>query len=41
MGLAAYSKLCAMTGRTEEASEYRELAEKFAGEWQRLAADGI
>jgi glutaminase A-like protein/uncharacterized protein DUF5127/uncharacterized protein DUF4964 len=40
MGLASYSKLCDMTGRTEEARTYRELAQSFATEWQRLAADG-
>jgi len=40
LGLGAYARLCEMTGRSEESRTYRQLAERFVGEWQKLADDG-
>ena len=40
LGLASYSKLCEMMGRTDDAAHYRKLAEEFAAKWVELAADG-
>ncbi len=40
LALAAYGKLCAMTGRQDEAAEYTALARNFAQEWMKLAHDG-
>jgi hypothetical protein len=40
LALAAYGKLCGMTGHTSEAAEYRSTALRFAREWTRLAEDG-
>ncbi len=40
MALGAYAKMCAMSGRTDEAAEYRRLAESFAKQWVTMADDG-
>jgi hypothetical protein len=40
LGLGAYARLCEMTGRSNESRTYRRLAERFVGEWQKLADDG-
>ena len=39
LALASYGKLCGMTGRMEEASEYEGLARGYAKEWMKLARD--
>lgn len=39
-GLAAYGMLCDMTGRKEEAEEYRTMAKTFAATWVGKADDG-
>ena len=38
--LAAYARLCEMTGKTEEATAYRKVAQEYAEQWPRLANDG-
>lgn len=38
--LGSYSMLARMTGRTQDAAEYRATAEEFARKWQQLAAEG-
>ena len=40
LALGSYSMLAGMTGRKEEAAEYRKTAEEFARKWQQLAANG-
>jgi hypothetical protein len=40
VALAAYAEMCKMSGKAEEAAEYRQLAEKFVKEWMKLADDG-
>src|ERR1700678_9585 len=39
LALGSYSMLADMTGRKQEAAEYRKTAEQFAGKWQTLAAN--
>ena len=40
VALASYGDLCRRTGRAAEAARYRQLAESYAKQWTRLAADG-
>ncbi len=40
LALGSYSMLAEMSGRKQEAAEYRKTAEQFAGKWQTLAANG-
>jgi Domain of unknown function (DUF4965)/Domain of unknown function (DUF1793)/Domain of unknown function (DUF5127)/Domain of unknown function (DUF4964) len=40
LALGAYSMLAEMTGRKQEAADYRKTAEQFAAKWQELAANG-
>jgi hypothetical protein len=40
LALGSYSMLAEMTGRKQEAAEYRKTAEQFAKKWQELAAEG-
>jgi hypothetical protein len=40
LGLASYARLCAIWGETDEAEEYRGVAEAYASEWQQQAQDG-
>ena len=40
MALGAYSKMCDMAGKKEQAAEYRQTAEKFAKQWIKMADDG-
>jgi len=40
MALGAYSKMCDMAGKKEQAAEYRQTAEKFAKAWMKMADDG-
>jgi Domain of unknown function (DUF4965)/Domain of unknown function (DUF1793)/Domain of unknown function (DUF5127)/Domain of unknown function (DUF4964) len=40
LALGSYSLLAEMTGRKQEAAEYRKTAEQFAAKWQTLAANG-
>ena len=40
LALGAYAKMCDMSGRKDQAAEYRALAERFAKEWIKLADDG-
>jgi hypothetical protein len=40
LALGSYSMLAEMTGRKQEAAEYRTTAEQFAAKWQTLAANG-
>jgi hypothetical protein len=40
LALGSYSMLAEMTGRKQEAAEYRKTAEQFARKWQDLAAEG-
>ncbi len=40
LALGSYSKLCAMAGKREEAGEYWGLAQRYAGEWEKMADDG-
>ncbi len=40
MALGAYSKMCDMAGKRDEAAEYRRLAEQFAKQWVKMANDG-
>jgi hypothetical protein len=39
-GIASFARLAELRGADAEASEYRALAEEFAGRWQREADDG-
>lgn len=39
-GIAAYAKLCEMRGETDNAAEYRAVAEDFARRWVEEANDG-
>jgi hypothetical protein len=38
--LGAYAALCEMLGKKVEAASYRKMAQQYAQEWQRMAADG-
>jgi Domain of unknown function (DUF1793) len=38
--LGAYATLCEMLGKKAEAASYRKVAQQYAQEWQRMAADG-
>jgi hypothetical protein len=38
--LGAYATLCEMLGKKAEATSYRKVAQQYAQEWQRMAADG-
>jgi hypothetical protein len=40
LALGAYGVLCEMTGRKNEAAQYRQTARDFAARWAQLAADG-
>jgi hypothetical protein len=40
VALASYGDLCRRTGRAAEAAGYRTLAERYAQQWTKLAADG-
>lgn len=40
VALAAYSELCILTGRSEEAKKYRTQAESFVKDWIKLATEG-
>lgn len=40
IALAVYAEMCKTAGKTEEAAEYRKLAEQFAAEWLKMADDG-
>ena len=40
LALGSYGLLADMTGRKQEASDYRQTAENFAREWIMMAADG-
>jgi hypothetical protein len=40
MALGAYSKMCEMAGKKEQAAEYRATAEKFAKQWVTMADAG-
>ena len=40
LALGSYSQLAEMTGRKQEATEFRRIAEQFAAKWQTLAANG-
>ncbi len=40
LALGSYGILCEMTGRREQAAEYRKTAEEFARRWSGLAAEG-
>ena len=40
LALGSYSLLAEMSGRKQEAAEYRKTAEQFATKWQTLAANG-
>jgi hypothetical protein len=39
-GLGAFARLCELRGDTQQATEYREVAEKFAAQWVQEADDG-
>ena len=39
LALGSYSMLAGMTGRKQEAAEYRKTAEQFAAKWREMAAD--
>lgn len=39
LAMAAYAKMCELYGKTEEASEYMELAKAYAKEWEYMAID--
>lgn len=38
--LSAYATLCEMLGKKAEAASYRNVAQQYAQQWQRMAADG-
>lgn len=40
IALGAYSKLCDMSGKKEEAKKYWKLAEQYSQQWQKMANDG-
>jgi hypothetical protein len=40
VALASYAELCKMSGRNDEAAEYRKLAEGFAVDWVKMAGEG-
>jgi ubiquinone/menaquinone biosynthesis C-methylase UbiE len=40
IALGAYARMCEMSGKGEEATQYRATAEQFAKEWMKLADDG-
>jgi hypothetical protein len=40
MALGAYAKMCDMAGKKDQATQYRQIAEKFAAEWVKMADDG-
>jgi hypothetical protein len=40
LALGSYSMLADMTGRKQDAADYRKTAEQFAAKWQELAANG-
>ncbi len=40
VALGSYARLCEMTGKGEEGREYRELAKKYAAQWEKMAGDG-
>jgi hypothetical protein len=40
LALGAYGTLAAMTGHQQEAAQYRQTAQEFAGKWESLAAEG-
>jgi hypothetical protein len=40
MALGAYSKMCEMAGKKDQAADYRATAEKFAKQWVKMADDG-
>lgn len=40
LGLACYAQLCGCVGETQQAAEYRALAESFAARWVQDADDG-
>jgi hypothetical protein len=40
LALGAYAQMCEMSGKRDEAKQYRSLAEQFAKEWVKLADDG-
>jgi hypothetical protein len=38
--LGAYARLCETLGKRDEAAAYRKVAQQYAHEWMRMAADG-
>lgn len=40
MGIASYSKLAEMQGKTDVANEYMQIAKNMAVEWEKMANDG-
>ncbi len=40
LALGAYSKLCVLSGKKNEAAEYWRTAQQFAQQWERMANDG-
>ncbi|MEI7634127.1 MAG: DUF4965 domain-containing protein [bacterium] len=40
MAIGCYARLCEMTGRTQEAEQWRNTAQQMASEWVRKADDG-
>ncbi|CCW35438.1 protein of unknown function (DUF1793) [Chthonomonas calidirosea] len=40
VALGCFAKLCQMTGRTEQAQEYAQLAHSMAQQWMKMADDG-
>jgi hypothetical protein len=38
--LAAYARLCEMLGKREDASSYRDTAERYVQRWMQMASDG-
>lgn len=40
LALGAYSKLCDMMGKSKEATEYWQIAERYAHKWEQMADDG-
>jgi hypothetical protein len=39
-GLGAFAQICELRGDTQQAAEYRQVAEKFAAQWVKEADDG-
>ncbi len=40
LALGGYSQLCSLTGRRQEAADYRETAKEMAAKWIQMAQDG-